>query len=122
MPRITRLADMQIFLFAYPLSWYNVIRKLQKIQTLQEPVVPQNPNRKIERKEGSKMSIMKVIEILAESEVSWEDAALKAVTEAGETIDQIHHVYIEHFQGIVENNKIVKYRVNAKISFVVKGH
>ncbi len=68
------------------------------------------------------MSIMKVIEILAESEVSWEDAAQKAITEAGETIDQIHHVYIEHFQGIVENNKIVKYRVNAKISFVVKGH
>lgn len=65
------------------------------------------------------MSIVKVVEVIAESEKSWRDAADNAVKEAGKTIRNIRHVYIEHMQGIVDDDEIVKYRVNAKISFVV---
>jgi len=65
------------------------------------------------------MAIVKVIEVLAESDVSWEDAAQSAVTDAGKTVHNIQSIYIEHIQAIVENKKIVKYRINAKISFVV---
>jgi flavin-binding protein dodecin len=65
------------------------------------------------------MAIVKVIEVLAESDVSWEDAAQSAVTDAGKTVHNIQSIYIEHMQAIVENKKIVKYRINAKISFVV---
>jgi flavin-binding protein dodecin len=35
------------------------------------------------------MSIVKVIELLAQSPVSWEDAAQKAIHEAAKTVHQI---------------------------------
>jgi dodecin len=66
------------------------------------------------------MSVVKVIEILAESSVSWEEATQKAVTEAAKTVRNIQTVYIDSQQAIVEGNKIVKYRVGAKISFIVQ--
>ena len=66
------------------------------------------------------MSVVKVIEILAESEKSWEDATKVAVTEAEKTVRNIKSVYIKEFQAVVENNEIVRYRVDAKISFVVQ--
>ncbi len=66
------------------------------------------------------MAVVKVIELLSESENGWEAAAQEAVTEASKTIDDIQSVYIDNMQAIVENNKIVNYRLNVKISFVVK--
>ena len=65
------------------------------------------------------MAIVKVLEVIAESKKGWEDAAKVAVKEASETVRNIKHIYIEGHQGIVEDNKIVKYRVNAKVSFLV---
>ena len=65
------------------------------------------------------MAIVKVVEVIAESEKSWEDAAKQAVKEASKTVRNIKHLYIEHQQALVEKEKIVSYRVNAKISFVV---
>lgn len=66
------------------------------------------------------MSVVKTLEIMAESDVSWEAAAQDAVKEAAKTVKNIKSVWIEGHKGIVENDKIVKYRVNAKISFVVE--
>jgi hypothetical protein len=66
------------------------------------------------------MSIAKVIEVLAEGD-SIEAAAQAAVAEAGKTVRNIKTVYITDFQGIVENGSIAKYRVNAKVTFVVGG-
>lgn len=66
------------------------------------------------------MSVAKVIEILAESESSWEDAAKNAVAEASESVRDIRNVYVKEMQAIVEDNRIVKYRVNVKITFVVR--
>lgn len=65
------------------------------------------------------MSVVKVVEILAESTEGWEDATQKAVMQTAKTVKNITSVYVKDFQGIVEDNKIVKYRVNVKISFVV---
>lgn len=65
------------------------------------------------------MAIVKVVEVIAESEKSWEDAAKVAVKEASKTVRNIKHLYVEHQQAVVEEGKIVKYRVNAKVSFVV---
>jgi hypothetical protein len=65
------------------------------------------------------MAVAKVIEILAESEKSWEDATQKALDEASKTIENIESIYVKEMQAVVENNQIVSYRVNAKISFVV---
>ena len=65
------------------------------------------------------MSVVKVIELIAESDQSWEAAAQAAVTHAGKTLRNIKSVYVEDFQAIVDSNKITKFRVTAKITFVV---
>lgn len=65
------------------------------------------------------MAIVKVIEVLAQSEKSWEDATQQALTEASKTVRNIQSMYIKEFQTVVENNKISAYRVNAKISFLI---
>ncbi|MGO1369075.1 MAG: dodecin family protein [Senegalia sp. (in: firmicutes)] len=66
------------------------------------------------------MAVIKVVEILADSGESWEDATQVAVREASKTIDHIQSVFVENFQAVVEDNNIVKYRVNVKVSFIVK--
>ncbi len=65
------------------------------------------------------MSVVKIVEILADSAESWEAATQAAVTEASKTIHSIKSVYIKEMKAFVENGEIVKYRVDAKISFVV---
>ena len=65
------------------------------------------------------MSIVKVIEVLAESVKSWEDATQQALKEASRSIRNIENIYIKDFKAIVEDGKISKYRVNAKVSFVL---
>jgi flavin-binding protein dodecin len=66
------------------------------------------------------MAILKVIEILAESPTSWEDAANQAVKEAGETVRGIRSIYVENFQATVQDGKIDSFRINAKVSFAVE--
>ena len=65
------------------------------------------------------MSVVKVIELLAESTEGWEAATKDAVKEAAKTISNIKAVYVENMQAVVEGSEIVTYRVNVKISFVV---
>ena len=65
------------------------------------------------------MPVVKVIEILAQSEKSWEDAVNVAVAEASKTVDNIKSVYVKEFQTDIENNKVSAYMVNCKISFLV---
>lgn len=65
-------------------------------------------------------SIVKVIEVIAESNEGWEQAAQSALDHASRTIRNIKSIYVENFQGVVENNRITQYRLNAKISFVIE--
>lgn len=65
-------------------------------------------------------TMLKVIEVIAESNKSWEDAAANAVTRAGKTVNGIKSIYIKDLQAKIENNKIVKYRINANISFILE--
>ena len=64
--------------------------------------------------------VVKVIEVLSQSEKSWEDAAKKAVKAASKSIDNIKSIYIVDMNAKVKGNRIINYRVNAKISFVVE--
>jgi flavin-binding protein dodecin len=66
------------------------------------------------------MAIHKVIEVISESEKSWEDAAQRAVTDAGKTVDQIKSIWVKNFEAVIKGQKIVGYRVNANITFEVK--
>ena len=64
--------------------------------------------------------MLKVIEVLAESEKSCEDAAAEAVKRAARTLKNIRSIYIENFEAKVEGDRIVRYRVNGKIAFVLE--
>jgi dodecin len=65
------------------------------------------------------MAVVKVIELLAESEQSWEDAARQAVAEAAKTVRGMRSVYVSEFQATIENDQVKAFRINAKISFLV---
>lgn len=66
------------------------------------------------------MAILKVIEILADSNKSWEDAAGNAVEKAGETVKNIRSIFVQEQSATVSEGKIEKYRVNVKVTFEVK--
>ena len=65
--------------------------------------------------------IVKVIEVLAQSPNSWEEAAQGAVTEVSQTLRHIRSIYVKEFEAAVENGRITQYRINAKISFEWEG-
>ena len=64
--------------------------------------------------------VVKVIEVLAQSEKGWEDAAKNALEEASKSLRHIRSIYIKNFEAAVENGKITEYRINAKISFALE--
>lgn len=66
------------------------------------------------------MTMLKIIDVLAESDKSWEDAAQSAVQEAGKSVRNIKSIYIKDFEATVDNARVVKYRINAKISFILE--
>ncbi|MGB3607057.1 dodecin family protein [Psychroserpens sp.] len=65
------------------------------------------------------MAIMKVIEVMANSSKSWEDAAKQAVKHASKTVKNIKSAYINEQSMVVKDNDVSEFRVNVKISFTV---
>jgi dodecin len=65
------------------------------------------------------MAVLKVIELMASSDKSWEDATKNAVEMAGKTVKGIKSVYVQDFSSVVKGDKIVEFRVNVKISFEI---
>ena len=63
------------------------------------------------------MSVLKVIEILGNSIVSFEDAVQNVINDTSKTVKNIKSVYVQDMQVTVNNNKITEYRVNTKVSF-----
>ncbi|MFO7873736.1 MAG: dodecin family protein [Bacteroidales bacterium] len=63
--------------------------------------------------------IVKVIEVIGTSDKGFTEATENAVREASKTVSNIKSIYIKHLNANVEDNKIVSYAVNAKISFEV---
>ena len=67
-------------------------------------------------------SIAKVIEVIAESDKSWEDAVHNALAETSRTVEGIQEIWVSGQKAIVEGGKIVCYRITAKVTFLVRGH
>ena len=67
------------------------------------------------------MTTLKVIEVLSQSDKSWEDAAQVAVSDAAKSVRGIKSIYLKELEAVVENNRMTQYRINAKISFMVEG-
>ncbi|MEA1784608.1 dodecin family protein [Arenibacter sp. GZD96] len=66
------------------------------------------------------MAILKVIEVLANSKTSWEDATRKAVSQASKTVKNIRSVYVQEQNAVVEGGEISEFRVNVKITFEIQ--
>ncbi|HET9056739.1 MAG TPA: dodecin family protein [Chitinophagaceae bacterium] len=66
------------------------------------------------------MAIIKVLELMASSSKSWEDAAQQAIKEASKTLKNIRSIYIQDHSAVVNNNRIVEYRITAKLSFEIE--
>lgn len=64
------------------------------------------------------MSVVKVIEVLAQSDESWEDAAKAALEEASRTVRNIRSLYVQELQIVLKDGQ-PQYRIDAKISFEV---
>ena len=65
------------------------------------------------------MAIVKVIEVLANSEKSWEDATKQAVKQAAKSVKNIRSAYVAEQSVVVNDNEVTEFRVNLKISFEV---
>ena len=65
------------------------------------------------------MAVLKVIEVLASSKTSWEDAAKNAVKSASKSLQAIRSIYIKELSAVVENGEIAEFRINAKITIEV---
>ena len=66
------------------------------------------------------MSVLKVIEILSESEKSWEDATAKGVARASKSVDGITSAWVKDQSVKVKDGKVDAYRVTLKVTFEVK--
>jgi flavin-binding protein dodecin len=65
------------------------------------------------------MPVVKVIELVGTSTVSWEDAAKNAVAEAAKTVRNITGIDVIGQTAVVEDNVIKEFRANVKVAFVV---
>ncbi|HZW99489.1 MAG TPA: dodecin family protein [Trueperaceae bacterium] len=66
------------------------------------------------------MSVVKVIEVLAQSEKSFEDAVQTALREASRSVRNIKSIYVKEMQAIVDGDRVAAWRVNTKISFALE--
>jgi len=66
------------------------------------------------------MSVAKVSEITATSHESFDDAVKQGIQRANQTLDRIQGAWINEMKVDVKDGEITKYRVNMKVTFVLK--
>ncbi len=65
------------------------------------------------------MGIVKVIEVIASSPVSFDEAVKNCITEVTKTVHNVDSVYVKDFKVHVKDNKPVSYGCICKVSFRV---
>ncbi|WP_417362281.1 dodecin family protein [Galbibacter sp.] len=65
------------------------------------------------------MAVLKVIEVLANSSKSWEDATRNAVKKASSSVKNIKSVYLNEQSVTIKDGDVDQYRVNVKITFEI---
>jgi hypothetical protein len=65
------------------------------------------------------MSVAKIIEISCESPKSFEDAIQDGVARASKTIHNIKSAWVKEQSVVIEQNKVTRYRVDLKLTFVL---
>ena len=65
------------------------------------------------------MAVIKVIEIMADSDKSWQDATENGLRKASKSIKNIRSAWVQDQSVTVRDGEITSYRVNLKVSFEV---
>ena len=67
------------------------------------------------------MSVASVTEITSSSKKSFEDALKTGIERANKTLKNVKGAWVQEQKVIVNDGKIVEYRVNMKISFILEN-
>ena len=65
-------------------------------------------------------TVAKVIELMASSPKSIEDAMENGIRRADSTLDQVEGAWVQDIKCIVKNGKVAEWRVNMKVTFLLK--
>ena len=65
------------------------------------------------------MSVARVVEISSTSEKSFEDAIVQGIARANKTLREIRSAWVKEQEVTVKDGKIVAYKVNLKVTFVL---
>ncbi len=65
------------------------------------------------------MAVMKVLEIMSNSNTSWEDATKKGIEKTARSVKNIRSAFVQSHSVTVKNGKVDEFRVNLKVSFEV---
>jgi dodecin len=65
-------------------------------------------------------TVAKVIELNASSSKSIEDAVETGIRRADSTLDNVEGAWIQDIKCVVKNGKIAEWRVNMKVTFLLK--
>lgn len=65
------------------------------------------------------MAVAKVIEITSESDRSFEDAIQRGIARANQTVKHVEGAWIKEQKIRISDGKIVSYRVDMKVTFVL---
>ncbi len=66
------------------------------------------------------MSVAKVTEVISSSKKSFDDAVTKGIERADKTLKNIKGAWIENQTVKVKDGKVVEYRVNMRVTFVLE--
>ena len=66
------------------------------------------------------MPVVKIIELIGSSSDGWNEAVENAIKEAAKTVRNIKGVHVKRCTAKVEDNKMVEYRADVKIAFIVE--
>lgn len=67
------------------------------------------------------MAVAKVIEIIAGSKTSFEDAIAQGVSRATGTVSGVASAWVKEQNVMVDNGKITEYRVTMKVTFMLQA-
>lgn len=65
------------------------------------------------------MAVVKVLNLIGTSNKGWDDAVDQAIAEAAKTVDNITGVEVVNTTGAVKDGKIVEYKANVNVAFLV---
>jgi flavin-binding protein dodecin len=67
------------------------------------------------------MSVARVVEISSTSTKSFDDAVAQGIERANQTLRNVRSAWVKEQKALVENGKVVAYKVNLKVTFVLDG-